>query len=32
MRLRDGKVVGKFHARDIKVASAEVEKLLNPNK
>jgi thiol-disulfide isomerase/thioredoxin len=25
---REGKVVGKFHARDIKAATAEVEKLL----
>ncbi|MBP3960620.1 redoxin domain-containing protein [Gemmata sp. G18] len=29
---REGKVVGKFGARDIKQASAEIEKLLNPKK
>ncbi|AMV26997.1 Thiol-disulfide oxidoreductase ResA [Gemmata sp. SH-PL17] len=29
---REGKVVGQFHARDIKQASAEIEKLLNPKK
>jgi hypothetical protein len=29
---RDGKVVGQFHARDIKAASAEIEKLLADEK
>ena len=29
---RDGKVVGKFHARDAKMAVAEMEKILKAEK